>query len=169
MQSVNESFKNALENKYYMSILYKICNKNLKSVCTVEEIRSVAMSTLWNCVSKYKDGYSAARFSSYLYKSAENNSRRLYKKKIKIKNIETELTPYQQYKKQDNDIANRREVFEILESVKDLDLELYDILVKKFYYNMTNKEIGIQNGYGKETARKKVKKALDLCRKIVYN
>ena len=53
--------------------------------------------------------------------------------------------------------------------MKDLDPELHDILVKKFYYNMTNREIGQANGYGKETARKKVKKAIELCRKIVYN
>ena len=56
-----------------------------------------------------------------------------------------------------------------MESIKDIDLESYDILIKKFYYNMTNAEIGQENGYGKESARKKVKKALELCRKIVYS
>jgi hypothetical protein len=34
---------------------------------------------------------------------------------------------------------------------------------------MTNKEIGEANGYGKEAARKKLKKALELCREIVYS
>ena len=54
-------------------------------------------------------------------------------------------------------------------SIKDLNEELYDILIYKYYYNMTNKEIGEKNGYGKEAARKKLKKALSLCREIVYS
>lgn len=169
MQFANKKFQEALENKYYMSILYKICNANLSSVCTKEEIKSIAMSTLWNCMTKFNESKGIAKFSSYLYKSAENNSRRLYKKKIKMQNSEVELQPFHIHKRQEEDRIAKQEAFEILESVKDLDEEMYDILVKKFYYNMTNKEIGTANGYGKETARKKVKKALELCRSIVYN
>lgn len=169
MQSVNEEFQKALTNKYYMSILYKICNNNLSSVCSKEEIKSIAMSTLWNCISKYNESRGVAKFSSYLYKSAENNTRRLYNKKIKTKNTEVELHTFHICSRMEDDRLAKQEAFEILESVKELDEESYDILIKKYYYGMTNKEIGISNGYGKETARKKVKKALELCRDIVYN
>jgi DNA-directed RNA polymerase specialized sigma24 family protein len=51
-------------------------------------------------------------------------------------------------------------------SVQDLNPELHKILIQKFYYGMTNKEIGEENGYGKEAARKKLKKALELCREL---
>jgi RNA polymerase sigma factor (sigma-70 family) len=169
MQSVNKEFLEAVENKYYMSILYKVCNTNLKTVCTKDEIKSIALSTLWNCIAKYNSTRGVAKFSSYLYRSAENNTRRLYKKKIKIQNTEIEIQDNYCGKTQENNRKAKEEAFEILDSVKDLDPELHDILVKKFYYNMTNREIGQANGYGKETARKKVKKAIELCRKIVYN
>ena len=61
-----------------------------------------------------------------------------------------------------------KEARDILMSVMDKNPELYDILIKKYYYGMTNKEIGQANGYGKEAARKKLKKAIELCRQIVY-
>ena len=169
MQSVNEKFDQAAENKYYINIMYRIANKNLLSVCTKEEIKCIVMSTLWKCVSQYDPQKSKAQFSSYLYKSIENNTRRIYKNKIKIKNSEVELHPFYYSKKQETNDKSKQEAFEILESIKDLDKELYDILISKFYYNMTNQEIGKLNGYGKETARKKVKKAIELARKIVYN
>ena len=169
MQFANNEFQKALQDKYYMNILYKICNTNLGNVCTRDEIQSIAMSTLWNCIIKYNDKMGVAKFSSYLYTSAERNTRRLYKKKIKAMSNEVELQTYHCNVKQEEDRKVKQEVFEILESIKDLDLESYDILIKKFYYGMTNKEIGQSNGYGKEAARKKVKKALELCRDIVYN
>lgn len=169
MQFANEMFQEALENKYYMNILFKICNTNLGTVCTKDEIKSVAMSTLWNCVTKYNKEKGVAKFSSYLYTSAERNTRRLYKKKIKASSKEVELQTYHFSTRQEENRLARQEAFEILESLKDIDPELHDILIKKFYYGMTNKEIGEANGYGKEAARKKVKKALELCKDIVYN
>ena len=53
-----------------------------------------------------------------------------------------------------------------LDALKDKSPELHEIIIQKFYYRMTNKEIGEANGYGKEAARKKLKKALDLCREL---
>jgi hypothetical protein len=54
-------------------------------------------------------------------------------------------------------------------SLEDINKELHQIIIQKFYYGMTNKEIGQKNGYGKEAARKKVKKAIELCQEIVYS
>lgn len=167
MQSVNDKFETAMNNEYYTNISYKICNQNLKSVCSKEEIKSLVMSTLWKCVRKFNSSRSNAKFSSYLYRSMENNSRRLYKKKIstiKEKQLYENTLPKSLIS---NDTA-KREVFEILESLKQRNQEYYNVLVQKFFYNMTNQEIGEANGCGKEWARKKIKKALNLCRRIVY-
>lgn len=166
MQSVsNNLFQDAVNNEYYKKILYKVCNKNLKNVCTKDEIESIAMDTLWNCVKKYKTN-DKAKFSSYLYKSIQNNSKRLLSKKIK-QNKERQLV--------DNchvdpsyDMSSYYEAREILESLKDIDKKSYDILIQKFYYGMTHREIGEFYGFTKEAARKKIKKALEQCRKIVY-
>jgi RNA polymerase sigma factor (sigma-70 family) len=165
MQSVNNDiFQEAINNEYYKKILYKVCNENLRDVCSKDEIQSIALTTLWNCLQKYKNNENA-KFSSYLYRSIQNNSRRLYKKKIKTKKEkqlfinQPELT---------FDPKDKEEARDILMSVQEKNKELYNVLFQKFFCGMTNKEIGQANGYGKEAARKKLKKALELCREIVY-
>lgn len=167
MQSVSEKkFQEASSNEYYKKILVKVCNQNLKGVCSKDEMNSVMMNTLWNCLEKFNNGKNV-KFSSYLYRSIQNNTRRIYKKKARefnnvqlIDNFHSVLTT--------SDTA-KNEAIEILESVKELNKDYYNILIQKFYYGMTNKEIGVKNGYSKEAARKKLKKALELCREIVYN
>ena len=52
MQSANDIFQEAINNEYYKKILYKVCNENLRDVCSKDEIQSVALSTLWNCVQR---------------------------------------------------------------------------------------------------------------------
>jgi RNA polymerase sigma factor (sigma-70 family) len=167
MQSVNKKkFEDAMQNEYYQKILMKACNSNLKNICTRDEIKSVMMSTLWSCIEKFNNQKNV-KFSTYLYRSIHNNARRIYKKKARefnntslIENFHSILTVSEK---------DRTEARDILDSVKDLNSELHNILIQKYYYGMTNKEIGQSNGYGKEAARKKLKKALELCREIVYD
>lgn len=168
MQSASEIFDNAMNDENYTNLMYRIANKNLSTVCSRDEIKSIVMSTLWRCVNQYNPNKSTAKFTSYLYSSMENNTRRLYKKKIAVKK-EKQLNENIFISNTVCDESIKREVFDILESLKDIDEDSYNILIQKYYYNMTNKEIGQSNGYGKESARKKVKKALELCRDIVYN
>lgn len=166
MQSVNNNlFQDAISNEYYKKILYKVCNKNLKNVCTKDEIESIAMDTLWNCIQKYKTN-DKTKFSSYLYKSIQNNSKRLLDKKIKQRKEKQLIDNY--CNDLSYDMSSYYEAREILESLKDVDKKSYDILIQKFYYGMTHREIGEMYGFTKEAARKKIKKALEQCRKIVY-
>jgi RNA polymerase sigma factor (sigma-70 family) len=167
MQSANDKkFYEATNNDYYRKILIKVCNQNLKNVCSKDEINSLMMNTLWNCLQKYNKTKNT-KFSSYLYRSIQNNTRRIYKSKARefnnvsiIDNFHSILTTSD---------ADKKEARDILDSVKDINSELYEVLIQKYFYGMTNKEIGEKNGYTKEAARKKLKKALDLCRKIVYS
>lgn len=164
MQCVNESkFKDAIDNEYYKKIMYKVCSENLKGVCTKDEMKSIMMSTLWGCIQKF-DSSKKVKFSSYLYRSMQNNSRRVYKKKQKYAKDHEYIENFHSVAKYDNDAKN--EARDILMSVQDLNPEMHKILIQKFYYGMTNKEIGESNGYGKEAARKKLKKALELCREL---
>jgi DNA-directed RNA polymerase specialized sigma24 family protein len=96
----------------------------------------------------------------------QNNSRRIYKKKVKQFNEVSLIENY--HSSLFVDFEAKEEARDILMSVLDKNPELHDILIKKYYYGMTNKEIGEANGYGKEAARKKLKKAIELCRQIVY-
>lgn len=163
IQRNNKTFEEAINNEYYKKIMHKVCNENLKGIATKDEIKSLIMNTLWNCIQKFDDN-KKVKFSSYLYRSIQNNSRRIYKSKAKeFRNIEY-IENYHVIP--DNDFKNKQEAKDILMSVVDLNPELHNILIQKFYYNMTNKEIGKANGYGKEAARKKLKKAIELCREL---
>ena len=120
MQFANkeQSFEDALKNDYYNKILYKVCNNNLKNVCNRDEIKTIMLTTLWNCIDKYNTKKNV-KFSSYLYRSIQNNSRRIYKKKIKesrekplIDNFHSELSI---------DNKSFEEARDILMSIKDLN------------------------------------------------
>lgn len=163
IQRNNKTFEEAINNEYYKKIMHKVCNENLKGVATKDEIKSIMMNTLWSCVQKF-DNTKKVKFSSYLYRSIQNNSRRIYKKKAKdFKNLEY-IENYHGIIS--HNFLEKEEARDILMSIQDINLELYNILIQKFYYNMTNKEIGQSNGYGKEAARKKLKKAIELCREL---
>lgn len=167
MSSVNEKqFEEAVNNDYYKKIMHKVCSENLKGICTKDEMKSIMMSTLWGCVQKF-DNTKKVKFSSYLYRSMQNNSRRLYKKKQRQFKDSEFIDNFHSVLKVDTYAID--EARDILMSVKDLNPELHNILIQKFFHGMTNKEIGEANGYGKEAARKKLKKALELCREIVYS
>jgi len=143
--------------------MYKICHKNLRNICSPDEMKAIMQSTLWKCVQQF-DETKNAKFSSYLYRSLDNNTRRIYKKSQKVKGREVRYIPNVHQKVYNTEAIT--EAKDILLSVKDKNEEYYNILVQKYYYNYTNEEIGKLNGYGKECARKKIKKALDLCRKM---
>jgi hypothetical protein len=166
MQSVNnKKFDEAMQNDYYTKILNKVSNENLKGICSKDEMKSIMMSTLWGCIQKYNNTKNV-KFSSYLYRSIQNNTRRIYKNKAKQFKEVSLIDNFHSLVVDNKAIEEARD---IIMSLKDKNEELHNIIIQKFFYNMTNKEIGQANGYGKEAARKKLKKALELCREIVYS
>ena len=160
----NKKFKEAIQNKDYIRIMKRICIKNLSTVCSLDEINTLMMNTLWKCLVRY-DENEKTKFTSYLYRSTSNNSVRLYKKKIKTQNFEKLFNENIHSKNRDKSEI-KKDAWEFLESLKDIDQELYQIIIDKYFYQMTYREIGKKNGYTNENARKKVKKALKICRRM---
>jgi len=66
----------------------------------------------------------------------------------------------------DRKLQQRMEVGDIL---MGLEPEYRDVINKRYYYNMTMTEIGNSNGYSRETARRRLKKALKICKKNLVN
>lgn len=157
--------KSVIDKEYYV-LMKKICDKNLKSVMSKEDMNSLIYYTYAQCLKHYDPNMGKAKFTTYLYKSMNNNSRKIYLKTVKSKEKQTYAFHFDQA--QNPEIA-KRETFEILDSLRDQDQEAYNVLVQKFIWGMTNAEIGKANGYCRESARQKVKKALELCREIVYS
>ena len=58
----------------------------------------------------------------------------------------------------------KNEVFDILES---LPSGMKTLLEQRFFHNMTMTEIADENGYSRETARRRLKKAIRMCKNLV--
>ena len=63
----------------------------------------------------------------------------------------------------------KAERIEIKELIDNLDEETKDIIYKRFYESKTAKEIGEENGYGRETARRRIKQAIEKIKKCLLS
>lgn len=164
MQSANNKFEEYCKNEFIKRLMVKVCRRYLKFVCTEDEMESLRMSTLWRCVNNFHEiEGSKAKFTSYLYRSIKNNAKKLKKEKSER---EVQIFDFIDCTDYNPDIE---EAHDILESLKVVNKESYDILIQKYFYQYTYAEIGQLNGYSGEYARLKIKKAIKLCRKIVYS
>lgn len=152
-------------DKDHYCLMKKICYKYLRSICDASEMDSLIYYTYVLCCKNYDPDRSEAKFSTYICNSIGYNAKKLRLKLIRSREKQTHPFVFEASPKE----SCSQEVFEIMESLKDIDLESYEVLVQKFMNGMTNSEIGRANGYSRELARQKVKKAIEICREIVYN
>ena len=144
--------------EYWKSIdIQNIMNKvasRYKNAIDFDDIESIKMQTLWKCIDKY-DPNRGTKFTSYLYQQITF----AFKNKLKKKRVEFNSNSLEKV-----DVKNKSRM-EVLDILTGLDPEMRDILNKKFYYNMTMVEIGQSNGYSRETARRRLEKAIKICKK----
>jgi RNA polymerase sigma factor (sigma-70 family) len=148
---MDKTFNEAVNNVDYTRIMDKVCSKYSNSV-DPDDLSSMRLNTLWDCVKKY-DPERGMKFSSYLYQQltfAIKNS--LKKKRREFTNIPIEK-PKMEYEN-------------ISLILSDLPKEYENLLRQKYLGNMTMEEIGRENGYSRETARRKINKAINLYRRL---
>jgi len=150
---LNNNFEEYWNSSDVQNIMNKVANRYRKAI-DPDDIESIKMQTLWRCIDKY-DETRGTKFTSYLYQQITF----AFKNKLKKKRMEFNNEVLE---KEDSRTKDRTEVFDILTG---LDPELRDVLDKRFYHNMTMVEIGKSNGYSRETARRRLKKAIKICRK----
>ena len=143
---MNRNIDEAVKNIDYKKIMDKVCSKYNRFV-DVDELSSLRMNTLWECLKKF-DTSRNVKFTSYLYQQLTYAIKNhLKKKKREFTNI-----PF--------DVAK-----ESIENVNvvliDFPNEYKDLLKQKYISRMTMTEIGLANGYSRETARRKVNKAIN--------
>lgn len=182
LKDINAQFKEKWESQDVQNIMYKVTNCYGKNVHE-DEIESTKMVTLWKCLLKY-DESKGSKFTSYLYQQLNYAMKNLWKLESKHRVGEASLDT--KPNSQNSDLANTKRTLRdcgessILEEQKDFDMENHmkclDILTglksehalilkQRFYRNMTMKEIGRENGYSRETARRKLQRAIDCCKK----
>lgn len=149
----NLRFEEKWNDPSVQSIMTKVSNRYRRSI-DFDDIDSISMDTLWTCVDKY-DPSKGMKFTSYLYQQLSY----AFKNKIKKKN--PLYNNIENLEKIDEDFDNQMEVAEFLVGLDD---DVIKIIEQRFYKNMTMVEIGQTNGYSRETARRRVQKAVKICK-----
>jgi|TARA_R110000787_G_scaffold60498_2_gene137242 RNA polymerase sigma factor (sigma-70 family) len=141
---MNKSIDEAVQCIDYKKIMDKVCSKYNRFV-DPDDLSSMRLVTLWECLKKF-DPERKVKFTSYLYQQltfAIKNH--LKKKKREFTNIPFDICGPEQ-----------ENVSVVL---MDFPEEYCTLLEQKHISRMTMNEIGKENGYSRETARRRVNKA----------
>ena len=112
-----------------------------------DQIDSIKLITLWECAKKYRPDR-GTKFTSFLYQ----NLVFAFKDELK-KNIREYPTDLMEINVSTRS-SSGADIFD------GIPKEYASLLEQKYVYNMTMNEIGKKNGYSRETARRKVAKAV---------
>lgn len=151
---MDKNIENYLKDKNITNIMSKVAWPYKYNI-DLDEIESIKMDVLWDCINKY-DASKGSKFTSYLYQQLSFAFRSRVKKKKKEFSSEfvRDNTPCMKTQSDMN-------CYDLLEG---LPHEISNIIQQRFIYNMTMNEIGNKNGYSRETARRKLIKAVKICK-----
>ena len=152
---MDKIFEEKWESSDVQNIMNKVANR-YRTAIDFDDIESIKMQTLWRCIDRY-DSDKGTKFTSYLYQQLSFAFKNKLKKKRREYNVDTIESIDRQM----------QHAMEVRDMITGLDPEHADVLNKRFYHNMTMQEIGNSNGYSRETARRRLKTALKICKKMV--
>ena len=148
---MDKTFEEALNNIDNIKVMNKVCTKYFAAL-SADDLYSLKLTTLWKCLNKY-DPSKKTKFTTFLYQQLDYAIRNTLKKKKREFNC-------RQLEKSIDAVDN---IDHVLDGLSDE----YTVLIKqKYVYGMTMEEMGSQNGYSRETARRRFKKALKSFEKI---
>ena len=139
---MDKVFEDLVEDPDIVNIMNKVSSKFQNNI-DFDDIQSVKLDTLWKCVENY-DSTKGAKFTTYLH----NQLNYAFRNKLKKKRPE----------------VNLGELHTSVVGSHDYSRDAH-ILEQRYLYNMTMVEIGKANGYSRETARRRLKNAIKICRK----
>lgn len=147
-----------LKDPNIVNIMNAVSNRYNRSIDR-DEIDSIKMITLWKCIDKY-DASRGAKFTSYLYQQLSF----AYKNELKKKKQMLYLDSLQlDFIKSDSVYSDSSGEF--MDVLSGLPKDVSDILKQRYIGNMTMVEIARANGYSRETARRRLKRAVKICKK----
>ena len=155
MDNIEEfnSFEEILDNEYVKGVVNKVSSFYKNSI-DHDDIQSICMTTLWKCIQTF-DKEKGAKFTTFLYNQLNFAFKNELKKKKDISFSDDLSMEYSQPSNQNN----------INELIGGLPDNASKILEQRYVYNMTMVEIGSANGYSRETARRRLKNAIKICKK----
>lgn len=152
-----DNIETYLKNPDVVNIMNAVSNKYRKSI-DLDEIESIKMTTLWKCIDKF-DPLRGAKFTSYLYQQLSFAFKNELKKKKQVWNRDNnQIDAITNYDSQEAKL-------DFNDTISGLPDDVAKILEQRFLGNMTMVEIAKANGYSRETARRRLKKAIKICKK----
>lgn len=163
----DKELREALNNRDNINVMNKICSKYTEIIC-YEELKRCRLISLWEALKSYDPSKGKCKFTSFLCNRLfweiqkqlyEINKARRIPKSDSASTLISEIC----HSKENSDNLEIDEIFE------NLDNNSRDILFKRFYESKTAKEIGQDNGYGRETARRRINEALEKLKQCLQN
>jgi RNA polymerase sigma factor (sigma-70 family) len=151
---MDKVFEDLLKDPDIVNIMNKVSSKFQNNI-DFDEIQSVKLDTLWRCLQNY-DSQRGAKFTTYLHNQlnyAFRNNLKKQKPQVNLGELHTNVVGSHDYSRDAHDL------------VSGLPTDISQILEQRYLYNMTMVEIGKANGYSRETARRRLKNAIKICRK----
>lgn len=139
-----------LKDPSIIAIMRTVENRFSKNI-DFDQLESIKLNTLWECLKKY-DETKGAKFTSFLYQQltfAFKNELKKKKKEFATENIDINIS---------SNNENRVD-YELMDGIP---IDMKNLILQKYIYNMTMVEIGKANGYSRETARRKLAKAVKI-------
>jgi len=147
-----------LKDPNIVNIMNAVSNRYNRSIDR-DEIDSIKMITLWKCIDKY-DASRGAKFTSYLYQQLSFAYKNELKKKKQMLYLDSLQLDFIK-----SDSVYRDSSREFMDVLSGLPKDVSDILKQRYIGNMTMVEIAKANGYSRETARRRLKRAVKICKK----
>lgn len=151
----NKTIEECLADTSIKSIM-KTVEGRYKTAIDADDLSSVSYETLWRCINKF-DPDRNAKFTSYLYQQLNYAFKNQLKKDSKHQSFATDKI---------EKVFNDETRLEAMDLIQSMPSDLGTVLRQRFIDNMTIQEIGEANGYSRETARRRIKKAFRHCRNI---
>jgi RNA polymerase sigma factor (sigma-70 family) len=169
-----DSIEKLLKDSNIVNIMNSVANRYSRSIDR-DEIESIKMITLWKCRDKY-DPARGAKFTSYLYQQLSFALKNELKKKrnmVHLDNIQLDFLVHAGSRVSvgcrltngscaGSNVDHRLEFNDVLTGLPE---DVSNILKQRYMGNMTMVEIGKENGYSRETARRRLKRAVKICKK----
>lgn len=166
---MDKTIDECLKNQDILNIMKTVSGKFTYSI-DQDELSSISMLTLWKCIQKY-DNKRGAKFTSYLYQQLSYAFKNELKKKKKVCEYLVDGSsggsPINLATSQQREVERLSDVrLQAEQLLSGLPQGVKEILEQRFFYRMTMAEIAEENGYSRETARRRLKKAVDVCRQL---
>ena len=169
-----DSIEKLLKDSNIVNIMNSVANRYSRSIDR-DEIESIKMITLWKCRDKY-DPTRGAKFTSYLYQQlsfALKNELKKTRNMVHLDNAQLDFLVHTGSRVSvgcrlasgscsGSNMDHRLEFDDVLTGLPE---DVSSILKQRYMGNMTMVEIAKENGYSRETARRRLKRAVKICKK----